>query len=166
MKELIESLAEKVSAYNIFNYLFPGAVFLVGLGFLSPQPLPQCNAVVCLLVAYFAGMTLSRVGSLVIEPFLRKIRFVRYCDYGDFVKAERADPKVATLSQENNTFRTLIAVFFGLLAAEVGIAISQKYPEAQCVLEWAWPIAFLCVFLFAYRKQTAYIVKRVANLGK
>jgi hypothetical protein len=166
MKEFIESLAEKISAYNIFNYLFSGALFFVGLDFLSPQPLPQCNAVVSLLVAYFAGMTLSRVGSLVIEPFLRKIRFVRYCDYGDFVKAELADPKVATLSQENNTFRTLIAVFVGLLVAEVVMAIMQKHPEAQSVMEWAWPMALLCLFLFAYRKQTAYIVKRVAAIGK
>jgi hypothetical protein len=166
MNDIIESLIDKVSSYNLFNYLFPGVVFLVGLELATAQPLPRYNLVVYLFLAYFTGITLSRIGSLIIEPFLRWLHLVRFCPYNDFVSAERTDSKLTSLSQENNTFRTLIAVFLSLLAAKSLILLKVKYPQSRSSLAWVLWTALLLLFLFAYRKQTAYIVKRVAAAGK
>lgn len=165
MADFTGPLIEKVSSYNIFNYLFPGGVFLAAFERVSGNDIFSGNVVVDILIAYFAGMVLSRIGSLMIEPFLKCARFLKYCDYSDFVAAEKVDPKLATLSQENNTFRTMTAAFVALLAAKLLICIENKYPQLGTYLDWAWPVALMLLFALAYRKQTAYIVKRVAGVG-
>lgn len=166
MSDLIETLVEKVSSYNIFNYLFPGAVFLAGLEIACSYPLPNWNTVLFLVIAYFVGMTLSRIGSLIVGPFLKWVGFVKFCDYKDFLSAERNDKTLTTLSQENNTFRTLITVFAGLVVAKIIKVIVQYFPDIRCWLHWLWPIALLFLFLFSYRKMTTFIVRRVAAANK
>ncbi len=53
MKGIIEPLIDNVSSYNIFNYFFPGVVFLASPELATAQSLPQYNLVVYLFVAYF-----------------------------------------------------------------------------------------------------------------
>src|SRR5262249_5966126 len=111
MKEFLD----KISSYNIFNYLFPGILFAVILPHLSPYSLVQDSIVLGVFVYYFIGLVISRLGSLIIEPILKKIRFLVFLDYRDFVAAEKADPKIELFSEVNNTYRSLVAMIVSLL---------------------------------------------------
>lgn len=166
MADFTESLIEKVSSYNIFNYLFPGGVFLASYERVSGNDIFSGNVVVDILIAYFAGMVLSRIGSLTVEPFLKWTGFVKFCGYSDFVAAEKVDNKLTTLSQENNTYRTLTAAFMCLVAGKALMCIVSNVPKLDTLLDWAWPAVLMLLFAFAYRKQTAYIVSRVGRLAK
>ena len=68
MKELID----KLSTYNIFNYLFPGVLFAYILSKVSSYDLIQKDLVTGVFLYYFIGLVISRIGSLFIEPFLKK----------------------------------------------------------------------------------------------
>lgn len=163
MSDLIESVIEKVSEYNIFNYLLPGAVFTAAFGYLSGHSLFTGNLVVDLVVVYFAGMTLSRVGSLVIEPICKWMRVVTYANYDDYLAAVKLDAMIPTLLQENNTYRTLTATFLALLLVKSALYFQDQLADVNLHLNWIWLIALFVLFLLSYRKQTAYIRKRVVR---
>lgn len=157
MKEILE----KVSSYNIFNYLLPGIIFVVLAAKLTHYNMIQQDLVIGAFVYYFVGLVASRFGSLVIEPFLKWIRFVRFAEYSQFVVASKIDPKIDILSEANNSYRTLCAMFVLLLLLKGFERLCTAFPPVS-----KWDLTMLLVlcflmFLFAYKKQTAYITKRV-----
>jgi hypothetical protein len=163
MKELLD----KISSYNIFNFLLPGIVFVVlanqviGIGI----AITQRDLIVAAFLYYFVGLVISRFGSLVIEPLLRLCSFVRFVPYDDFVAAEKKDPKLTVLLEVNNTYRTLCALFVLLLLLKGYVRLATMIPALRNWQETALVVLLLILFLFSHRKQTAYIVKRVrANL--
>ncbi len=82
----MEKIIEKMDSYNIFNYLLPGAIFDYMFEILFHMKLVQGNIVKNLFVYYFLGMILSRIGSIIIETICKKIKWVKFADYGDFIK--------------------------------------------------------------------------------
>lgn len=85
MKDLID----KLTTYNIFNYLFPGVLFVVLAKATTDYNFIQENNFLGAFLYYFIGMTISRFGSVVIEPILRKINFVKFRDYQEYAKASK-----------------------------------------------------------------------------
>lgn len=157
----MKDLLEKLSPYNIFNYLLPGIVFAAFLDAFTAYSVIQKDIVVGVFLYYFIGLLISRIGSLLIEPFLKWTRFVRFAEYGDFVAASRVDPKIEVLSEANNMYRTLCALFAVLIAVKAYEKASVAY---AVVGQWgnrALVAGLLLMFLFGYRKQTQYISRRV-----
>ena len=157
MKEILE----KLSSYNIFNYLLPGIVFVVLATKLTHYNLIQQDLVIGAFLYYFVGLVTSRFGSLVIEPLLKRTRFVRFAEYKQFVIASNVDPKIEILSEANNSYRTLCAVFVLLLLLKGFDRLCLVYPS---ILKWDITMllaSLFFMFLFAYKKQTAYVTKRV-----
>ena len=115
MKELLD----KISSYNIFNYLFPGIVFVVILSKISSYNLVQSDIITGAFLYYFIGLIVSRVGSLFIEPFLKWLRFLKFSDYSKFVAASKVDSKIELFSEVNNMYRTLCSLFFLISLANV-----------------------------------------------
>src|SRR5437879_12159517 len=103
MKELLD----KLSSYNLFNYLLPGTIFVAAAQRISAHTFKQDNIVVELFLYYFIGLVISRIGSLVIEPVMRKTRFVKFAPYKDFVRGCANDAKIEVLSEQHNMYRTL-----------------------------------------------------------
>jgi len=151
----------KISSYNLFNYLFPGIVFcLIADKYLS-YSLIQNDIVIGVFLYYFVGLIISRVGSLIIEPLLKKVGFVRFSDYKDFISASKNDPKIEALSEVNNMYRTIVSLFFSL-----GLITTFEELKSKWVLIDTYTIEILILvaivmFLLAYKKQTNYICKRV-----
>lgn len=163
----MEKLLEKVSAYQFLNYLIPGLIFVFAIEFLGIYDIQDDNVFLMLFGGYFAGMVMSRIGSLLFEKRLQKWKFVRFAPYDDFKEAESKDGKVTTLSTENNTYRTLFATFFVLFV----IYGLNLIPSVSSFMhsKWMWLVllALLCVlFLFSYRKQTSYVRKTVEYIMK
>lgn len=159
----MNELLSKVSSYNIFNYLFPGAVFAVLSERLGMLKMPHNDIVTTLLLYYVIGLTISRVGSVLIEPVARRVGFVKYADYPSYVRACSKDTKLEVLLEVSNTYRTLATAFllllvgytFGDVGAKVGMSVGWRNALAL--------IALFTLFLFSFRKQSGYISKRVEN---
>ena len=63
----MKDLLDKLSSYNLFNYLLPGAIFVAASQRISSHAFRDENIVIELFLVYFIGMVISRVGSLTIE---------------------------------------------------------------------------------------------------
>jgi hypothetical protein len=157
----MRELLEKISSYNLFNYLFPGVLFAVVADAVTGTQLIQNDLVIGVFIYYFLGAIVSRIGSVLIEPILRRWEFVRFVSYGDFVRASKADPKLEILSETNNMYRTICAVF--LLTG--GVAAYDMLANALPWLKKAAPavciVGLFVLFLMSYRKKSAHITQRI-----
>jgi hypothetical protein len=157
----MDKLLEKLSSYNLLNNLIPGSVFCFLLHSICSIDILSDSVVENLFIYYFVGMILSRVGSIVVEPIAKKVKLVSYANYNDYIVASKVDPKIDTLLETKNLYRTVAAC--GLLIICVKIyTIAEQYLQA---LSYAAPYIIagllLVIFLLSYRKQTNYIRKRV-----
>ncbi|MFY7814014.1 MAG: hypothetical protein ACOVRK_02370 [Chryseobacterium taeanense] len=115
MKEFLD----KISSYNIFNYLFPGVLFAYIITNFCGYNLIQKDILIGVFLYYFIGMIVSRFGSICLEPFLKWINFLKFESYKDFVVASQKDSKIELLSEVNNTYRTLISMLLLALLSKV-----------------------------------------------
>jgi hypothetical protein len=155
-------LLDKISSYNLFNYLLPGILFAVIASKFTHYSFLGYEIVVALFLYYFIGLVVSRFGSLVIEPLLRWTGFVKYVeDYGTFVDASKTDPKVELLSEVNNTYRTLISLFVLLLLLKLYEKAAAHWPLLERFHLLVLVVILGATFVFAYKKQTEYVKKRI-----
>lgn len=157
----MKDISDKLSSYNIFNYLFPGILFVllskvfIGYNFILD------NDFLGAFLYYFIGMVISRFGSIMMEPLLKKISFLKFEPYHDFVTASKKDPKIELLSEVNNTYRTLISLFLLLLLLKAYSYLDNRFHFSNSVAYLLILLLLLLMFLFSYRKQTNYISKRI-----
>lgn len=157
----MNELLTKLSSYNLFNYLLPGVVFAILASETTGYHLIQKEIITGVFLYYFFGMVVSRFGSLAIDPVLMRLSFVKFAGYKDFVVASKKDPQLEVLSEVNNTYRTLCSLFSLLLMLKLYAKIEARLPFLR---EWdatLLVLALFVTFLFAYRKQTSYVVKRI-----
>ncbi len=159
MKELLD----KLSSYNIFNYLLPGVLFTVILKSLTQYDFTQENIIIGAFVYYFIGLIVSRIGSLVIEPILRKTRFLRFSKYSDFISTSKKDDKIEVLSEVNNMYRTICSLLLLILILKLFEWGCTKMDFLKNYDNHILIVLLLGIFLFSYRKQTDYVRKRVEN---
>ena len=146
-------LLEKLSSYNIFNYLLPGILFAVVADKFLAYPFLQQDIVTGAFVYYFIGLVISRFGSLVVEPILKKIKFLEFAEYKDFVIASKNDPKIEIFSEANNTYRTLCSMSFLLLILWIYKIFQSLHPALNSWSSFVLIGLLLVMFLFSYRKQ-------------
>jgi hypothetical protein len=165
MEQNMKELLDKISSYNVFNYLLPGIIFAVLASNITHYTIVQRDLLTAPFLYYFVGLVMSRFGSLLLEPLLKCLSFVKFAPYCDFVTASKRDDKLDLLSEVNNTYRTLCSLFILLL-------LLKLYTKLECALpplkEWhatLLTVLLLVVFLFSYRKQTSYITKRIKANG-
>jgi hypothetical protein len=162
MKELLD----KISSYNIFNYLLPGVLFAYIASILPDINLIQDDLIAGAFLYYLVGLIISRIGSLIIAPLLRYIGFIKVEKYSDFIDASAKDNKIELFSEVNNMYRTLLSMSLMLLIA---IGYSKIVEKVHEVKEWSFiliVILFITLFLFAYRKQTNFITNRIKHHKK
>lgn len=159
MEELANRFLAKLYSYNIFNYLFPGVIYSFFLSFFLGIDYLDYNLLVLLFVFYFIGMIISRIGSLVIEPVLIKFKMLKRREYRDFAKAEMKDKKIALLSEQSNTYRTLAALFLVILISFIIASVSGF--RSFCWFYYVSACLGLILFSCAFVKQNDYINKRI-----
>jgi len=157
----MKDLLSKLSSYNLFNYLLPGMIFVVLSSKMTRYSFIQQDILIGLFLYYFIGLVISRFGSLVIEPVLKRLSFVHFAHYKDFVSASKTDEKIEVLSEVNNMYRTLCSLLILMLLLKVYQVVETKFPVLK---EWsviALVGLLLLMFLLSYRKQTKYITGRI-----
>lgn len=158
----MNDLLEKMSSYNVFNYLFPGALFAgIGSSYTS-YSLVQDNLIIALFTYYFFGLVISRMGSLCLEPPLKKWGFLKFADYGDYVTACKSDKTLQQLSEANNMYRTLSSLVLSLIGLVIVDNLSSAFPRFASAFPYGLVSGLLVLFVFSHRKQTEYIAKRIA----
>lgn len=63
----LKAISEKISSYQIFTYILPGIVFLAPLSWYYTKEVPFTNIWEKLLICYFSGMAVSRIGTFMFE---------------------------------------------------------------------------------------------------
>ncbi len=157
----MKDLFDKLSSYNLFNYLLPGTLFAAAAGRISDHTFTQGNIVVDLFVYYFIGLVISRIGSLTVGPLMRWTSFVTFAPHKDFIAASARDPRLEVLSEQNNMYRTLCALFVALpvfKGADVLVGRLGQTSDVEILIACG---AFALLFAFAYRKQTQFVKERI-----
>lgn len=165
MNELLKVIEE----YKIFNYLVPGVIttYLLGDGSFF-EKIQNINLFAAFFIYYFVGFTISRLGSLIIGPVLKRSGVVKFEDYTKFLVAARRDNKIELLSQENNSYRTYIAVFAVVLIVNTIVRIfdNDVLRTRESLLFLSAMGSLLMLMIFSYRKQTTFITKRIKHSSK
>lgn len=174
MEDILKQVVGKISSYDIFNNLYPGIIFCYLLKFMFNTNILLNDWFEDLLVFYFWGMILSRVGSVVIEPVLKGIKFrkwnlIKTAPYTDYVSASAEDSLISTLSETNNTYRTLISCFVCALIYKICLTINEKLIEVKCTFlqdnkDWLVLVFLILLFICSYVKQTNYVRKRIETV--
>ena len=162
MNDLVLFL-KKVSSYQLFNNFFPGVVFVTFLEQYTRFEILSGSVLQQVFVYYFVGMVLSRVGSLLMEPWFKCWKIVEYAKYEDYNKARRQEAKLDILTETNNTFRTLASAFLCLMVASLIGECMNACQSGDFCLDGIFLLWFLLFVLFvvSFRKQTSYIRKLV-----
>ena len=159
--EALAALFSKISNYNILNNLIPGAILCVVFKYLVGYDIMNVGTLELIVIFYFAGMINSRIGSLVLEPLLKKIKWVTFRDHHSFVEAEQKDKKINSLVEVNNMYRSMVSIgFTSLIVKFYYVGVEQQWNFGN-VSEWILLVALFLLFAFAYKKQTKYIVSRI-----
>lgn len=157
MKEIID----KISSYNLLNYLFPGIIFVILLRKFTAIDLVIENDFLGMFLYYFIGLVISRIGSLFLEPLFKKIKLVSLSEYQDFIEASKKDEKIELFSEINNSYRTITSLFFCLALALFYDKYLSEYLANYDIDISLITIGLLALFMFSYKKQTSYINKRI-----
>ena len=157
MKEIIQ----KLSTYNIFNYLLPVIVFVALLKLFTAHNFIFEEIIIDLFVCYFVGLVLSRIGSLLIEPILKKANLIKFSDYPKFIKACKKDEKIELFSEVNNMYRTFISLLISLLLIIGYDSIKDIFIVNRTLKIVIFICVLIMIFVFSYIKQTGYINKRI-----
>lgn len=126
-----------------------------GINFLTDKPVYD------FIVILIIGLIISRIGSIIVEPLLRKVKILNFCKYTDYIEASQKDSLIKNLSETNNLYRVIIATFLVLLIEKLYLFISEKFVWLN---NWTYLIisfSLIVLFIFSYRKQTNYIKQRV-----
>lgn len=87
--EILKLVIDKLSQYNFLTNILPGTVLCIILKYLVGYDLIPDDYYQAGIVFYFVGMVNSRVGSLVIEPILKAISWVKFAPIQSFCEQKR-----------------------------------------------------------------------------
>lgn len=162
----MQDLFAKLTTYNLFNYLLPGVVFALLATEFTKYTFLVPDLILGMFLYYIIGLVISRVGSLIIEPLLKWASFVKFASYEKFIFASAKDEKLEVLSEQNNMYRTFISLFFLLTLIKLYEAIEIRFPELENWADELSILVLLTLFLFAYKKQSKFIEKRIKIKNK
>ncbi|MFD1985414.1 hypothetical protein ACFSOZ_23135 [Mesorhizobium newzealandense] len=157
----MNDILAKISSYNLFNNLVPGAILAALLSLLDIYHIGSLSFVADLVVYYFLGMVVSRVGSILIDPALRLFRLLPPRNYGAFIDASAKDEKILVLLETSNMYRTVFALLLVVFAAFNLRSFSSSLSPGTAINIGLLVLAAL--FLVSYRKQNYFITKRVEH---
>ena len=120
---------------------------------------------------YFLGLLISRLGSLVFEKAFRKFAIIKFADYKDYVEVSKNDKLISQLSEQNNTYRTMLALFSVVfivslikficlidLNMKVTYIVELIFSREKLLL---FSLIMMLVFFYSYKNQTKFIYDRV-----
>lgn len=115
-------------------------------------------------VCYFIGLCISRIGSLVLEPSLKKAKILNFANYKYYLVAVEIDKKLESFVEVANMYRTILSVFIIFCIVKIYELISIKYQIHFTTIAILLLVGFIVLFLCSYIKQSGYITKRIIQI--
>lgn len=153
----MDEVIKKASAYDLLNALIPGGALAFSLKFFGYLDIDATNALHLLALAYILGLVGSRVGSLVLEPIARNRNWIKR-DYESYIKAQKDDDRLLTLTTIANMYRTLAGSIVVLAVLALGSLVSIDYRHWLYI---GYGIACFLLFFCGWVKQERYVARRV-----
>ncbi|MFN3067815.1 hypothetical protein ACKWMY_06825 [Serratia sp. J2] len=155
----MDELVKKISSYHIFNYLIPGVIFafLTDALFDYKFKFVQDSTVIGLFFYYFLGSIISRVGSLT-SPLIDFVFRIKKENYVNYIVAEKQDVKIEVLTEINNMYRSFYSMF--LIINMLNLK-NKLHDDSSNIYQTTGLILAFLIYVFSYKKQTGFIVKRV-----
>lgn len=156
----IKDIIERLSSYNLFNYLFPGYIFTsiieMTTGFLPGQPELR---VLHIVLVYFAGLVISRIGSLVIEETLKKFIDIGTLNTGKLLAAFKDNIKLEIIHEAMNMYRTLAAGSLILVFITIMDLVINHSKVIYGLFYIIAELAISTLFIFAFCKQRQKVLE-------
>ena len=157
----MEKFFDKLSSYEILNNLIPGSLFGILLPFFVPVEYPNWSGLEKIVIAYVAGVIISRFGSLLMSTISKNTNLISDYTYENYIVASERDKKIEILNSTGNMYRSLLSVFILLGAAWILHHTQIRLAIPQTVFNVIGLIALIILMMYAYKKQTKFICKRV-----
>lgn len=162
----MEKIIEKISNYHIFNYIIPGALFILFINEYIGNMIKLDNFIYFFFSAYFIGIVIGRLSSLITEKLLYYTFNIKKENYDSYIYAEKNDEKIGVLLQDLNMYRnicTMLAMMLIIKLFEILNIYKILGREASILI-----ILLLLIVLFAcaYLKQSKYIISRIKVANK
>lgn len=171
MEEIIKSVSDKISSYNLFNNLLPGVIFCTVVNDATRFSISSENIIEQVVIWYFVGMIISRIGSIYVEGGLKRLKFKNkkslvFADYKQYSVAAEAKPFIATLSETNSIYRTAVSLLVVLEIVFLYDKLLYDWIESKCVIgntliAGVAGLFLILLFIQSYKKQTDYVRKQV-----
>ena len=169
MGEAVGKIIDRLSAYEFLNNIIPGSIYVILVEKFTTFHIRTEDVGIDLVLCYFCGLVIGRIGSLMVESILIKIKVLKKTLYSEYVKSEAKDSKVRDLSTINNMYRTYSAVAICLLFT-VGFSfiwtLIKKWILSRYIVIICGCLFLLLIFAKAYVKQTNYIAERIITINK
>ena len=161
----MNDILKQISSYNLFTNLFPGAAFCILLSEFFGHPLILENLFAAFFFYYFIGIVVSRVGSLFVEPVLRRFGLIGDQTYEDYVIGSVVDADLKILSETSTIYRTLVALPICIGIFQIGYVFAQSSALSSTVRAGVVLAVLLLLFTAAYWKQSRYVSQRISVHG-
>lgn len=177
MNEITKNLINKISSYDILNNLLPGAIFCYIIKNSTRIIIPTEDIFESIVIYYFVGMIISRIGSLYVERTLRVIKvrnkitlneenFLDFAPYEDYIEASKDNQFLQILNEKNNIYRTISAMLIMVIIVKLYDCFFYDWVNFIVVTGSNFLFIFVIsiitmLFIQSYRKQTNYIKSRV-----
>ena len=160
----MERLLEKIDSYNLFTNIIPG--YLMLLFNMYYFNLSNLNIVEQILIAYFLGQTINRIGSIFTEKILLKFTKEKCESYERYILASNNDKKINVLLQERNTCRTLCTLFIVCIVELVLNKIIIIFNVSENIIVLLMFVIFSIIYAISFCKYNKYIVDRIKIYNK
>lgn len=155
----MDKFLEIITRYNFFNYLLPWVILIIYIdSFYFHAFIWKNNIIIIFFLAYFLWLLISRIWSLLIEPFSKKMERIEWRKYSLFIEASQKDEKIEILQSECNMYRTLISLVMICLLYTLYTNLMFCFFSSEryflCILT-------IIILILSYKKQNRYIIKRI-----
>ena len=150
MNDIINSLFNKLSAYQLLSLMLPGASLLGTLKFIFTIDIKvNENIWWFLLASYVVGIILSRIGSLLIEEVFKKMGFIKGYNVGNYIAKRKEDDMVETLLSFANLYRSFCALSILMII----VTMVKGYGFCDYWHYFLLEVLLLLLFAFSFYKQ-------------
>ena len=159
MTEVLKNLVDKLSSYQFFNFIFPGALFLGILLYVGVNIKLIDNIWWFLLASYSIGICVSRVGSLVIEGALKRCNYIEQYNIKVYATKLKEDSFTGILLEIANMYRTLSALGLVLIVVSVFFVCQEEYVTFWILLIVG--LSLTALFTKSFIKQYNYLIDKL-----
>lgn len=160
----MEKIIEKIDNYILFTNIVPG--FLMLMFNMYYFNLHELNVGEQIVIAYFAGQTLNRLGSITVGNLLLKFTNEKGEPYNKYIIASRKDDKIDTLMQERDAFRTFCTLVLVCISEIIFNKLIKKFNISNGIVLLLVLIIIFVIYAKSFCKYNKYISERVRIANK